>query len=399
MPILSHISLADYHYELPEDLIAKFPLTERDSSRLLVYKQGEILHRIFKDLNTELAGNETLFFNHTKVIQARLFFRKESGALIEIFLLEPLKPKDIQQAMSETQSCHWACAIGNLKRWKQDTTLELRGEDFCLKAELTDRTQQAVRLSWDNGKSFAEILEKAGKMPLPPYLKREEEEQDHSQYQTVYAQVEGAVAAPTAGLHFTPALINTLKNKGVRTSELCLHVGGGTFQPVKVEDLTDHPMHAEQMIVSRENLKAILESDKIVAVGTTSMRTLESLYWFGVKILKEGQTDFFIPKLYPYQFEPADLPQPQSALEAVHELMTKHNYAELRGYTEIMIVPGYDFKLCEGLITNFHLPSTTLMLLVGAFVGEDWRKIYDTALVERYRFLSFGDSSLLWGKG
>lgn len=400
--LFPHINLSDYEYHLPEEKIAKFPLAERDSSKLLVYKAGEIQHKFFQDIENELDENHTLFFNNTKVIPARLYFQKETGAIIEIFLLQPISPVEVHQAMLREKTTTWACAIGNLKRWKEDSPLQLssliEGKEMIFQAHLVDREKQIVRFEWEISLSFAEILANIGNMPLPPYLKRAAEAADNKQYQTVYAAHKGAVAAPTAGLHFTPELLQKLADKGVKQSQLTLHVGGGTFQPIRTDTIEAHQMHAEQMLVTKENLQAILSSKSIVAVGTTSMRTLESLYWFGVKLSYHPQAHFEIKKLYPYSDFANPLPSLAEAIALIQDYMEINQLTILQGSTEIMIVPSYQFRVCDGLVTNFHLPGTTLMLLVAAFVGDNWQKIYESALRNEYRFLSFGDSSLLWKK-
>ncbi|MCS7018741.1 MAG: S-adenosylmethionine:tRNA ribosyltransferase-isomerase [Cytophagales bacterium] len=402
-PLLQPIRQSDFWYELPDERIARFPLEERDASKLLVYRNGEIRHNRFRYIADELKSGDTLFFNNTKVIPARIFFQKETGALIEVFLLHPVAPtSDVGLMMQQTERCTWACAIGNLKRLKNNTqlerTVEIEGKTVTLRATLQNREVQWVDFQWDNPEiSFAELLTYVGVTPLPPYLKRQAEEKDKDAYQTVYAKQEGAVAAPTAGLHFTDYILQeALPKKGIHTNYLTLHVAGGTFQPIKHENTLDHPMHSEQMIVSMENIDCLLAAEDVVAVGTTSMRTLESLYWYGVLLGENPEATFHIPKLMAYDYQPNQLPTRKQAIARVKDYMQRHQLKKIQGETEIMIIPGYDFKVCDALITNFHMPGTTLIMLVAAFIGDDWRKVYQEALANDYRFLSFGDSSLLF---
>jgi S-adenosylmethionine:tRNA ribosyltransferase-isomerase len=397
--MLEHIDLANYTYELPEERIAKFPLPKRDESKLLIYSKEEITHSQFKNIPSWLNPQDSLFFNDTKVIPARMYFQKETGANIEIFLLHPTLPAEVSVAMLATHTCTWACAVGNLKRMKEGSavTRNLGNAQAILKATLLDYDKQIICFEWDNPQlSFAEILTLAGEVPLPHYLKREAQTSDKTNYQTVYAKNEGAVAAPTAGLHFTDELLEILRKQGVKLDYLTLHVAGGTFQPIRHEKIAEHPMHSEQMIVSKQNVKNLIESEKIIAVGTTSMRTLESLYWFGVQLTEMPDATFRIAKLMPYQYQASKLPHRKEAFGAVIAYMEKNNLEKINGETEIMIVPSYPFQVCDALVTNFHLPSTTLILLVASFIGENWRKVYNQALENQYRFLSFGDSSLLF---
>ncbi|MTI22998.1 S-adenosylmethionine:tRNA ribosyltransferase-isomerase [Fulvivirga sp. RKSG066] len=399
-PAVTNISLSDYKYELPEERIAKFPLKNRSESKLQLYEKGNITHKNFSDLPDHIPAGATLFFNDTKVIPARLHFRKATGALIEIFLLEPIKPtRDIAEAMLVQESATWKCMVGNFKKWKGDAELimplEIDGKAVDLIATIDNREEIAITFTWPEAHRFVDIVEAAGKVPLPPYIDREVEKEDHDRYQTIYSAHEGAVAAPTAGLHFTDEVLAQLKSKHVNLDYLTLHVSAGTFQPIKEENALDHPMHSEQVVIKTENLETLLKSEKVIAVGTTSMRTLESLYWFGVKILKEGSTSFQISKLYPYDHTEKDLPTMKEAVTAVKTFMTESGVSQIHGHTEIFIFPGYKFRVCDGLITNYHLPGSTLILLVAAFIGEDWKKIYQEALDKNYRFLSYGDSSLL----
>lgn len=391
------LNIRDYTYDLPADRIALFPLEKRDDSKLLVYDHGQITHHRFHSLTDHLPPNSLLFFNDTRVIPARLHFQKETGAEIEIFLLHPVLPSPLLlEAMQATGTCSWQCTIGNLKRWTEGTVLVKKIDDSTLRASLTDREKSIVAFSWDGGQSFAEIITRSGETPLPPYLKRDAEASDKERYQTVYAHYEGAVAAPTAGLHFTPEILDTLKQKNIKTDFLTLHVSAGTFQPVKTALADEHVMHREQIIVNRANLLHLLEENKvIIPVGTTSMRTLESLYWYGVKLLADPNASFVITQHEPYQDNRA-LPSRTEAFRAVLQRMNTAGTDTITGETSIYIMPGYTFRVCQALITNFHQPGSTLILLVAAFVGEDWKKIYEAAMKEGYRFLSYGDSSLLF---
>lgn len=389
------ININNYRYDLPEEKIALFPLPNRDESKLLIYQGGTLTHSTFKNIASFLPENSFLFFNDTKVIPARIHFRKDTGADIEIFLLSPVEPSPVvAQAMEVVGRCVWNCTIGNLKRWK-DGSLTKVIADVKLSAHLIDREKGVVRFSWDSQHSFAEIVSLVGETPLPPYLKRKAEASDKSRYQTIYSHYEGAVAAPTAGLHFTDEVFANLKAKNIGHDFLTLHVSAGTFQPVKVDDVSQHVMHQEQIIVSKRNLDNLLVNGRfVIPVGTTSMRTLESVYWYGVKLLKNPSAPFEIGQNDPYQYYDS-LPSTHEAIEAVQKKFSRENLEAIGGATSIFIQPGYKFKICNGLITNFHQPGSTLMLLVAAFVGEDWKKIYESALENNYRFLSFGDSSLL----
>jgi S-adenosylmethionine:tRNA ribosyltransferase-isomerase len=400
-PNVPNISLSDYAYELPKERIAQHPLSQRDQSRLLVYGNGQIQHQRFFQLPDFLPPSSTLFFNNTKVINARLFFKRPTGASIQIFLLEPTEPFPIQLALQSNQTCVWEAMIGNRKKWKKDESLrlELPESGDTLEANWEDYEQSLVRFRWtDTARNFAQIIEEIGRIPLPPYIEREATEADLLQYQTIYSKEKGAVAAPTAGLHFTDAVFENLAKKNIHTDFVTLHVGAGTFLPIKEEKIHNHNMHSEQIIVSDTNLQNLLEQQgHIIAVGTTSMRVLESLYWLGVGLLKEDLPiqHFKVPKLYPYQYDQKELPDYKEVFTRLLEEMKTKNIKAISGKTEIFIFPGYEFKVCNGLITNFHMPKSTLILLIAAFVGEDWRKIYREALDNDYRFLSYGDSSLL----
>ena len=396
---LRNIRIEDYTYNLPDERIAKFPLAEREASKLLIYRGGRIEESRFSEVRRLLRAGQMLVFNNTKVIHARLFFRKATGAVIEVFCLEPYLPVDYAQNFAARDSCEWSCMVGNLKKWKEGSIAcdFTYGEaTYRLTAEKV-RQQEGeliIRFSWTGGLSFSEVLEGCGRIPIPPYLNRESEASDEVRYQTVYSKEEGSVAAPTAGLHFTRAILNDLKEKGVHVRELTLHVGAGTFRPVKAETIGDHDMHTEHLVISRELVEQLKEkTGDIVAVGTTSVRTLESLYWMGVKRLA-GQEDFFTLG----QWEAYTLPQDYSWREAMEALCGWFDTAcqeLLKARTTIIIVPGYRYRVIDAMFTNFHQPQSTLLLLVGAAVGEDWHKIYDYALAHDFRFLSYGDSSLL----
>ena len=393
------LSISDYNYPLPDERIAKYPLPERDHSKLLIYKDGAVSEDRFFRVGDYIPAQSLLVYNNTRVIQARLVFHKPSGARIEIFCLEPLVPHDYQLSLSSTVGCTWKCMIGNAKKFRDtsiDLPLQVADSTVLLRAAKGEQTGNtfAVTFSWDGDMSFAEILDAAGELPIPPYLNRPTEESDKTTYQTVYSRIKGSVAAPTAGLHFTDAVLADLRQRGIKTTELTLHVGAGTFQPVKTEDANLHTMHTEIIAVSRQAIADILANlGHVVAVGTTSMRTLESLYFLGC-MLHEGDTSMHVPQFMPYEQE-WTLP----TNEALHTLV---NYLDdtrqdtLHAETQIMIKPGYRFRVVEQLITNFHQPKSTLLLLVSAFVGEDWKKIYDYALSHDFRFLSYGDSSILF---
>lgn len=392
------IDPARYRYELPDSRIARYPLAKRDQSKLLHYHKGKINHLNFNKITDLIEPGSSLFFNNTKVIPARMIFHKDTGGQIEIFLLKPVSPSHILSlVMEEKHSVSWECMIGNFKKWRggQRLTRQLTSKASSCSLEVQVEYRNIVRFTWNNSAlSFAEIVEMAGHTPLPPYLHREAEPGDKPRYQTVYSEKEGAVAAPTAGLHFTPKILNALAEKKVKKSFLTLHVSAGTFRPIKTENVADHPMHSEQLVVSIQSIKDVIDAEQqVIAVGTTSMRSLESLYWFGLRLLG-GNEDFAIEKLEPYQRE-NELPGRKEAFEVILSWMEKRGLSQITGSTEIFIFPCYQFRVCDGLITNFHQPGSTLMLLVGAFIGEDWQKVYDEALTNDYRFLSYGDSSLL----
>lgn len=393
---VKQINISDYNYELPDERIAKFPLEKRDSSKLLTYISGNVSTNVFSSLPEILPANSCLVFNNTRVIQARLEFFKSTGSRIEIFCLEPQEPSSYELSLSSTQSCVWKCMIGNLKKWKGEVLKkEVGADNLVLEAERleTNGNTSYIKFSWNNGVSFAEVLDLLGELPIPPYLNRKTQESDKTTYQTVYSKVKGSVAAPTAGLHFTPEVISALHDKGIKTMELTLHVGAGTFQPVKAEEIGGHAMHAEKVEVSKEFIKNLIENlGNIVAVGTTSVRTLESLYYLGVQ-LHNGDTSLLVNQWEPYESE--KVLSAREALEAILNYMEKTQSNILYATTQIMIVPGYKFNIVNVLITNFHQPKSTLLLLLAAFVGEKWRELYEYALNNDYRFLSYGDSSVL----
>jgi S-adenosylmethionine:tRNA ribosyltransferase-isomerase len=393
----THIHIQDFTYNLPEGNIAVHPLTTRDKSRLLVYRKGEILHASFQSLTDFLPDNSILVFNDTKVIPARIYFQKETGAAIEIFLLSPTEPSAIMaETMRSTKRCTWQCTIGNLKRWKNDQSLLKDLHGVLLTAALVDRNKGLVEFCWNTPHSFAEVITLLGVTPLPPYIKREASRADVDRYQTIYSHYEGAVAAPTAGLHFTDQVLASLQKKGIEKDFVTLHVSAGTFQPVKTENALEHTMHQEQIVVTRKTIENLLRSDRFtIAVGTTSLRTLESLYWYGVKLLTNPGCEFVISQQDPDAGPDTLHPPREKVLQAILSYMDSQQLTYLTGNTSIFIYPGYRFKICNGLITNFHLPASTLILLVAALVGNDWKRIYDEALQHDYRFLSYGDSSLL----
>lgn len=401
---IQNIRIDEYDYPLPDDRIAKFPLTKRDDSKLLLYKDGQIDESIFKHISDYLPVNSLLVFNNTRVIQARLLFKKETGAQIEVFCLEPVEPHDYSLVFQQTERCSWTCLVGNLKKWKEVYLYKeiAIGEDtITLKADkkLTHNDSHTIEFSWDNDKyTFAELLDAAGILPIPPYLHRDTEESDLQTYQTVYSKIKGSVAAPTAGLHFTPGVMSDLKDKGFELEELTLHVGAGTFKPVKSDTIGDHEMHTEFISITRETIEHIkTRLGKIIAVGTTSVRTLESLYYIGCLLGKnpDATTDELVTRQWmPYELN-NDLLSPEQALQNIIDYLDRNRMKSLITATQIMIVPGYEFKIVRGIITNFHQPKSTLLLLISAFVKGNWKPIYEYAMKNDFRFLSYGDSSLL----
>jgi S-adenosylmethionine:tRNA ribosyltransferase-isomerase len=397
-----NIQIDEFDYNLPNERIAKYPLEQRDESNLLVYKKGEISKDHFYNIDNYLESPATLVFNNTKVIQARLLFKKETGALIEIFCLEPFNPSDYVLAFQQNERVVWRCIVGNLKKWKsQDISIELKinGADILLTAtkRKTEDDSIIIEFSWNNKNiCFSDILEKAGLTPIPPYLNRESEEIDKERYQTIYSKLKGSVAAPTAGLHFTGNVLKTLEIKGLEFQEITLHVGAGTFKPVKSNSVSDHEMHTEHFVVKKKTIQKLIDSEKIIAVGTTSVRTIESLYWLGVRA--KALTDNAILDTHILQWESYKNLTNLSKKDALISLLShleNNQLDELYASTQIMIVPGYQFKLVDVLITNFHQPRSTLLLLIGAFIGENWKKVYEFALQNDFRFLSYGDSSIL----
>ena len=399
-----NISIQDYTYALPDERIATYALPGRDQSRLLIWKNGVITDEQFYHLPDYLPSDSMLVFNNTRVIRARLFFRKATGAKIEIFCLEPLDPVEYTQSFSQTESCRWKCIIGNQKKWKNEVliqTLEVDGKAVNFRAdkikELSNNAYE-IQFSWDNPLfTFAGLLEISGNIPIPPYLNRESEEIDLTSYQTVYSKIKGSVAAPTAGLHFTETVFDALKKKSIICEEVTLHVGAGTFQPVKSETIGGHDMHTEHFVVSREFVDRLAAfEEKVIAVGTTSVRSLESLYFIGCKLIANPKT--ILSHLTVNQWEPYNLPKlnysRREAFEALSAWLRTHQLTEFNSSTQIIILPGYDFKVISGMVTNFHQPQSTLLLLIAAFLGDEWKRIYAHALRENYRFLSYGDSNL-----
>jgi len=398
------IEIKNFTYDLPEDRIAKYPLAERDLSKLLIYRNGKISEDIYRNLSEYIPENSLLIFNNTKVIQARLFFQNSTGAKIEIFCLEPAETNsEMASVMSLKKSARWNCMIGRAGKWKEKI-LTHRTSDFTLAAEIIERTSDSfvVEFSWQPEElSFAEILDKTGMMPIPPYLKRESEEIDQSRYQTVYAKHEGSVAAPTAGLHFTDKIFETLKAKNISRDEVTLHVGAGTFKPVKSETMQEHEMHAEVIDVKIETIENIRNSlhQHVIAVGTTSLRTIESLYWMGIKARRNSEAS--VEELEIKQWDVYEMNADSSAIDALHSLlswMKKNGHSRLVCKTQIMIAPSYQLKIASALITNFHQPNSTLLLLVAAIAGNAWKNIYGYAMQNNFRFLSYGDGSLLFSK-
>ncbi len=396
------IQIENYNYDLPEDRIAKYPLDYRDQSKLLYLNNGRISEKRFSDIPELLAENSLLIFNETRVIKARLLFRKSTGAVIEIFCLEPVEPSnDFQLAFQQKSPVIWKCFIGNAKRWKQgnlEMPLVFDGKKTILTAKMIEKLSGSflVRFAWEPEEMlFSGIIEQSGLVPLPPYLNREAEESDKKRYQTVYAKNDGSVAAPTAGLHFTQRQFGQLQERNIESVKVTLHVGAGTFRPVISSTIADHEMHTERIVVSISALQAFAKNlnNHIIPVGTTSMRTLESLYWLGLK-LRHGDDSFFVDQWDPYRQKTEANFGMKKALEALIKYHQDSGLEELHAETRLMIAPGYEFKICTGLVTNFHQPKSTLLLLVSALIGEDWRKAYDFAMEQDFRFLSYGDSCL-----
>lgn len=405
------IHISDYTYILPEERIARYPLAHRDESKLLIYRNGDIRHTVFSEIASHLPHPSTMVFNDTKVIPARMFFRKDSGAIIEIFCLEPHDPADYAIAFASTETAIWKTIVGNARKWKSGT-LKLIVPDGCqdlleldLRADLVKKVDNSylIRFTWSGGLHFSEVIEKCGRIPIPPYLNRETESVDIERYQTLYAKYRGSVAAPTAGLHFTDKELNEITGRGIRREEICLHVGAGTFLPVKSESISEHIMHSEPFSVTKELVDRLArqpQGEKITAVGTTSVRTLESLYFIGVHILENISDDpdvlTFISQWEPYQ--KACNYTLKESMEAISGYMESHSLDSIKARTQIIIVPGYTFRVVDVMVTNFHQPQSTLLLLIAAFIGEDWKRVYEYALGNGFRFLSYGDSSLLFRK-
>ena len=402
MKEVQNIAIAEYDYPLPDERIAKYPLAQRDTSKLLLYKGGEVSEDVFSSLPHHIPHGSLMIFNNTKVIQARLRFKKETGATIEVFCLEPHAPNDYLLIFQQTSECVWQCLVGNSARWKSGVLsqkIAVAGTEvtLCVERVSSAAAVNAVRFSWEGGFTFAEILEAAGELPIPPYLNRRTEESDNATYQTVYSKIKGSVAAPTAGLHFTPEVFEGLRAAGIDCDEVTLHVGAGTFKPVKSELIADHEMHEEYIEVRLPLLeKLIAAGGNAVAVGTTSVRTLESLYFIGEMVAENP--DIEPEQLHVNQWTPYACEHTMSTVDALQALvcyLKKNNLDALHSHTQIMIAPGYTFRVVKAIVTNFHQPKSTLLLLVSAFVKGGWRKIYDYALAHDFRFLSYGDSSLL----
>jgi S-adenosylmethionine:tRNA ribosyltransferase-isomerase len=398
-----NLSIKNFYYDLPDEKIAKYPLEERDSSKLLIYKNGMINESKYKNLVAEIPEDSLLIFNNTKVLEARIVFQKESGSTIEIFCLEPdEKYNDITTAMLQKGAVLWKCLVGGAKKWKEELITKTINETLTLTAKKIEKRNDyfLIELNWnDDLLSFAEVLHLAGKIPLPPYLNRDVEEKDKATYQTIYAKHDGSVAAPTAGLHFTETVLNSLREKQVELDYLTLHVGAGTFKPVKADTMEEHEMHSEFIDVSIQLIEKIISKldDTIIAVGTTSLRTIESLYWLGVKTNSQSIVDS--QQLTLEQWDCYELSQnieSKIALESLLKWMQENNLKRLLTKTQIIIAPGYKLRIADAIITNFHQPKSTLLLLVSAVVGEDWKKVYSYALNNDFRFLSYGDGSLLW---
>lgn len=402
--MIPEIRIEDFNYTLPDERIAKYPLPERDESKLLIYKDGIVSHRSFRNISELLPEDSLMIFNDTKVVPARLHFQRDTGAHIEIFCLEPVVPEEYVSMFAVTDRCRWKCIVGNVKRWKGDTlSLYNPMEDeivgrMGLKADLVERDGETsvVEFRWSDGSPFSKVLEVSGSVPIPPYLNRDTEQIDLERYQTLYARFRGSVAAPTAGLHFTESVLESIRNRSIETETVCLHVGAGTFLPVKSSLVSEHNMHREPFVVTRALLnKLISKKGSLIAVGTTSVRTLESLYYVGVKCLEDGvpsdvcQWDPYTRE-YPYSLT--------ESLEAIVRYLDANSLEELKIGTRIIIVPGYKFKVVDVLVTNFHQPQSTLLLLISAFIDGDWKRIYNYALDNDFRFLSYGDSSVLFRK-
>jgi S-adenosylmethionine:tRNA ribosyltransferase-isomerase len=400
---IKELQIGEYDYELPPDRIAQYPVPERDMSKLLIFRDKKITSDLFTNIGCFLPSGSLLVFNNTRVIRARILFRKSTGAEIEILCLEPLLPAEYELSFSSVKPVEWKCIVGNLKKWKSgsvDTSFIRNGKEYILTAEKVSPAADTfiIRFSWNGPElTFGEVIESAGHLPLPPYINREDTQDDSNRYQTVYSSVKGSVAAPTAGLHFTETVFEKIKKIGIETAEITLHVGAGTFQPVKRSHISEHEMHSEQFFVTAATIESLIRcAGRIIPVGTTSVRTLESLYWLGIKAISDPS--FYSKGLSLGQWEPYILKSDISvkeSLEALLRLMKNNGLESLHASTAIIIVPGYDFRLVSGMITNFHQPKSTLLLLISAFTGEYWKAVYSYALENGFRFLSYGDSSLL----
>jgi len=399
------LKIADYTYELPDERVAKYPLPQRDASKLLIFKNGNITEDVYANIAVHIPDNTLLVFNQTRVIHARLLFRKPSGGVVQVFCLEPHEQyPDVATAMLQKGKVMWRCMIGGASKWKHGMVLSQSFDGFCLNAAIAERQTGSftLELNWDNPElTFAEVLHVAGLVPLPPYLHREAEQTDEERYQTIYAREEGSVAAPTAGLHFTEEVMQSLVGKNAHIGFVTLHVGAGTFKPVKSATMEAHEMHAEWIEVTGDMVQSLIAHLEagIVAVGTTSLRTLESLYWIGVKLLQHTVPDFAgiaVGQWDPYQHDATNITAAH-ALQTVYDWMLHNGQQRLVTRTQILIAPGYRMQVARGLITNFHQPASTLLLLVAALIGDDWSKVYNYALKHDFRFLSYGDGSLLWG--
>lgn len=399
--MIPDIKIEDFNYELPDERIAKYPLPQRDSSKLLIYKEGDCTEKVFRELPAQLPHGAMMVFNDTKVVPARLFFKRATGAHIEIFCLQPVEPAEYNTIFAATEECTWRCVVGNVKRWKGDILSFDHPEGHQLEAinltaELINREDETaiVKFRWQGGDPFSKVLELCGRVPIPPYLNRETEDIDLERYQTLYAKYRGSVAAPTAGLHFTEEVLEAIKANNIDIENVCLHVGAGTFLPVKSSSISGHTMHREPFVVTVDFLKKLLNKpSKLIAVGTTSVRTLESLYYVGVSCIEKGGPED-VTQWCPYEREyPYTL---EESLKAIIDYLEAHNEKELKISTRIIIVPGFKFRVVDMMVTNFHQPQSTLLLLISAFVGGDWRTIYNFALENGFRFLSYGDSSLLY---
>jgi S-adenosylmethionine:tRNA ribosyltransferase-isomerase len=400
---MQDIDLNEYNYDLPAEKIAQYPVKERDNSKLLIYKQGVITQDTFSNIVSHIPANSLLVFNNTRVIRARILFEKVTGAKIEILCIEPIIPFEYELSFSSREPVVWKCIIGNLKKWKSRillTTIKINKQQYSLTAERLQAEGDAwrIKFSWSGPEiSFGEVIEAVGHIPLPPYINRKDEAEDSERYQTIYSSINGSVAAPTAGLHFTKKVFEHLNNKGIKTGEVTLHVGAGTFQPVKAEKISGHEMHCEHFFVSASMIDLLLENrENIIPVGTTSVRTLESLYWLGVKLLNNQLDDNHILSLGQWEaYGLGDKVSVKESMEALLKYLKENNLSFIQASTSLMITPGYSFKMINGIVTNFHQPKSSLLLLISAWTGNGWKRVYTFALENDFRFLSYGDSSLL----